>query len=67
MTFPTQKQPGLIFYDQRNIISCLFDFILEIACTREALERYWEAIARDIEIQDQRESLHRKAQNKTPQ
>jgi hypothetical protein len=59
MTLPTQQQPRLRFPDQRNIASCLFNLILEISRTREELERSWEAIAKDIEIQDQREVLQR--------
>jgi hypothetical protein len=59
MTLPTRQQPGFRFPDQTNIASCLFDFILETPHNREELERSWEAIARDIEIQDQRESLQR--------
>jgi hypothetical protein len=67
MTLPTRQQPNLRFPDQRSIASCLFYFILETSRTREELERSWEAIAHDIEIQDQREALQRKAQNRPPQ
>jgi len=44
-----------------------FYLILETVCTREELERSWETISHDIEIQEQRESLQRQARNSTPQ
>jgi len=67
MNLPTRQQPSFIFLDQSNISSCLFYFIPKTVHNGEELKRSWEDIVRDIEIQDQRESLQRKAQNIPPQ
>jgi hypothetical protein len=68
MTFPTPQQPNIRFHlpDQRSITSGLFDFVLETTLTHEELERSWEVIAHDIEIQEQREAIQRKAHNQPP-
>jgi len=57
LTLPTRKQLALIFPNQINIASCLFVLIIETSRTQEDLENSWKSIARDIEIQDQREAL----------
>jgi len=58
MTLPTPEQPNLRFHlpDQT---SKPFFFIPETTRTREELERSWEIIAQDIEIQEQREVVQR--------
>jgi hypothetical protein len=68
MTFPTPQQPNIRFHipDQRNITSSLFDFVLETTLTREELERSWEVISCDIEIQEKREAIQRQAHNQLP-
>jgi len=66
MTLPTRQQPNLRFLDQRSTVSCVFNFILETTHTHEELERSWEIIAHNIEIQDHREALQRQAQNRPP-
>jgi len=68
MTLPTPQQPNIRFHfpDQRSITSCLFDLILETVVSHEELECSWEIIARDIEIQEQREVIQRQAHNFPP-
>jgi hypothetical protein len=54
MTVPVVRQPnielGLI--DQTHIALNLFDTILKTANTRVELEHSWDAIERDINIQE---------------
>jgi hypothetical protein len=68
MTLPTPQQPNIRFHlpNQRSITSGLFDFVLETAPTHEELERSWEVITHDIEIQEKRESIQRKSHNHPP-
>jgi hypothetical protein len=58
VTVPVVRQPniepGLI--DQTNIALNLFDTILKTATTQVELERSWEAIEHDINIQEQLEA-----------
>ena len=68
MTLPTPQQPNIRFNfrDQRSITSCMFDLILETSLSHEQLEHSWEVIARDIEIQEKREAIQKKAHNCLP-
>jgi hypothetical protein len=54
-------EPGLS--DQTHIALNLFDTILKTTTTRVELERSWDAIKRDINIQEQLEVRKRQPRN----
>ena len=53
------RQPNIepSLTDQTSVALNLFDTILKTVTTRIELERWWEAIERDISIQEQLEVL----------
>ena len=57
MTVPNVRQPNVDIglRDQTSIALNLFNTILQTARNRTELEQSWEAIERDITIQEQRE------------
>jgi hypothetical protein len=65
MTVPNGRQPNIEpgLQDQTSIALNLFNTILQTARNRTELERSWEAVERDIAIQDQREERQRRLRN----
>ena len=65
MKVPNGRQPNVEpgLQDQTSIALNLFNTILQTARNRTELERSWEAIERDITIQDQREERQRRLRN----
>ena len=65
MTVPNGRQPNVEpdLQDQTSIALNLFNTILQTATNRTELERSWEAIERDITIQEQREERQRRLRN----
>ena len=61
MTIPITRQPNIEpdLSDQMRIVLNLFNTILQTTNTRVELERSWNAIERDISIQEQWESRKR--------
>ena len=65
MTIPNGRQPNIVpgLQDQTSIALNLFNTILQTATNIIELERSWEAIERDITIQEQREERRRRLRN----
>jgi len=66
MTVPNVRQPNVdpCLQDQTSIALNLFNTILQTARNRTELEKSWEAIERDITIQEQREERQRRLRNR---
>jgi hypothetical protein len=65
MTVPIARQPNLEpgLQDQTNIALNLFHTILDTARTCVELNYSWEAIERDISVQEQLEARRRQPRN----
>ena len=65
MTIPIERQPNIEpdLLDQTNITLNLFNTILQIDDNRVVLECSWEAIERDINIQENWEFRQRQLRN----
>ena len=65
MTVPVARQPNIEhdISDQTSLSLNLFDTILKTATSRAELERSWEAIEWDINIQEQLEARPRQLRN----
>ena len=65
MTVPMARQPNIEpdLSDQTSLALNLFDTIMKTATTRAELERSWEAIEWDINIQEQLEARNKQLIN----
>jgi hypothetical protein len=65
MTVPVPTQPNIEpgLSNQTHIALKIFDTILKIATTQVELERSWEEIEHDINIQEQLEARQRQHRN----
>ena len=65
MIFPNSRKPNIEpgLQDQTIIALSLFNTILQTTTNRVELERSWDAIERDISIQEQQEARQRQLRN----
>jgi len=65
MNVPSSRQPNIEpgLQDQTNISLNLFNTILQTTNNRVELEHSWDAIERDISIQEQQETRQRQLRN----
>ena len=65
MTVPSSRQPNVEpgLQDQTSIALNLFNTILQTTTNRVELENSWDAIERDISIQEQQEARQRQLRN----